>query len=54
VQGNDLVEQAYQLTQGMSRVQATLIRLYSTAPPLILRLAAMVEWAGLPPREEER
>jgi Zn-dependent protease with chaperone function len=54
VHGNDLVEQAYLLTQGMSRVQAKLIRLYSTTPPLILRLAAMVEWAGLPPREEER
>ena len=46
VRADDLLEQAYALTQGVSRLQASLIRLQATTPPLIPRLKAMLEWAG--------
>jgi Zn-dependent protease with chaperone function len=51
VRGDDLIDQAYQLTRGLSRLQAGLIKLQSSTPPLIYRLEAMVEWAGLPRRD---
>jgi hypothetical protein len=49
VRGEDLIEQAFKVSQGLTRFQATLIRWRSPEPPLIRRLEAMVEWAGLPP-----
>jgi hypothetical protein len=51
VRGDDLIDQAYQLTRGLNRLHAWLITLQSATPPLIYRLEAMVEWAGRPPRE---
>jgi Zn-dependent protease with chaperone function len=54
VKVDDLIEQAFKLTQGTSRVQAALIRWQSSTPPFIYRLEAMVEWAGLPSAENER
>jgi Zn-dependent protease with chaperone function len=45
-----LIAQAYELSRGVNRLQAWLIiMLHSSAPPMFLRLRAMVEWAGLPP-----
>jgi Zn-dependent protease with chaperone function len=50
VQEEALIDQAYELSRGLSRLQAWLIiLLHSAAPPMFLRLRAMVEWAGLPP-----
>lgn len=49
VQNDDLIDQAYQLTRGVSRLHSWLITLQSATPPLIYRLKAMVEWAGPPP-----
>ena len=50
VQEEALIDQAYELSRGVSRLQAWLIiLLHSSAPPMFLRLRAMVEWAGLPP-----
>ena len=50
VREEDLVDQAYELSRGVSRMQAWLIiLLHSSTPPMFLRLRAMVEWAGLPP-----
>jgi Zn-dependent protease with chaperone function len=54
VRGDDLIDQAYQLTCGLSRLQAGLITLQSATPPLIYRLEAMVEWAGRPPPERSK
>jgi Zn-dependent protease with chaperone function len=51
VREDGLIDQAYKLTRGMSRLQARLVRLQSRTPPLIRRLEVMVEWAGLPSRE---
>jgi Zn-dependent protease with chaperone function len=48
VKGDDLIDQAYQLSRGLGRLQAWLIILQSSTPPLIHRLQAMVEWAGMP------
>lgn len=48
----DLIEQAFKVSQSLTRVQATLIRWRSTLPPLITRLENMVAWAGLPPTPE--
>jgi Zn-dependent protease with chaperone function len=53
VQADDLIEQAFKLTQGTSMVGATLIHWQSSTPPFIYRLEAMVEWAGLPSAESE-
>jgi Zn-dependent protease with chaperone function len=52
VQVDDLIEQAFKLTQGASLVQATLIRWQSSTPPFIYRLEAMLQWAGLPSSAE--
>jgi hypothetical protein len=52
VRADDLIDQAYRLTRDVSRLQAKLIVLQSTTPRLIYRLEAMVEWAGLPSREQ--
>jgi Zn-dependent protease with chaperone function len=50
VRKEDLIDQAYELSRGVSRFQAWLIiLLHSSRPPMFLRLRAMVEWAGLPP-----
>jgi Zn-dependent protease with chaperone function len=50
VQQEALIDQAYELSRGLSRLQAWLIILFHSAtPPMFLRLRAMVEWAGLPP-----
>jgi Zn-dependent protease with chaperone function len=50
VREEDLIDQAYELSGGVSCLQAWLIiLLHSTTPPMFLRLRAMVEWAGLPP-----
>jgi Zn-dependent protease with chaperone function len=50
VREEDLIDQAYELSRGLSRLQAWLIiLLHSSTPPMFLRLRAMVEWAGLPP-----
>jgi hypothetical protein len=48
-----LLDQAYQCSSGWDRFHATLIHLQCATPLLIPRLQAMVEWAGLPEREEE-
>src|ERR1700730_11945994 len=53
VQADDLIEQAFKLTQGTSMVGATLIHWQTSTPPFIYRLEAMVEWAGLPSAESE-
>jgi hypothetical protein len=52
VQADDLIQQAFKLTQGASLVQATLIRCQSSTPPFIYRLEAMLQWAGLPSSAE--
>jgi Zn-dependent protease with chaperone function len=50
VQEEALIDQAYELSRGVSRLQAWLIiLLHGATPPMFLRLRAMVEWAGLPP-----
>ncbi|MGH7933757.1 MAG: hypothetical protein ACREQN_11415 [Candidatus Binataceae bacterium] len=49
VRVDDLIEQAFKVSQGFTRLQAMLVRWRSPVPPLIPRLEAMVEWAGLPP-----
>jgi Zn-dependent protease with chaperone function len=50
VQEEALIDQAYELSRGLSLLQAWLIILLQSAmPPMFLRLRAMVEWAGLPP-----
>jgi hypothetical protein len=51
VHPDDLLNQAYELTRGLARLHAALIKLTSAMPPLLYRLEAMVEWAGLPHRE---
>jgi hypothetical protein len=51
VRAEDLIEQAFKLNRGLSRIQAPLIRWRSPIPPLIPRLQAMVAWAGLPLKE---
>jgi Zn-dependent protease with chaperone function len=49
VQQEALIDQAYELSSGVSRLQAWLIiLLHNDTPPMFLRLRAMVEWAGLP------
>ena len=48
IQGGDLVAQAMLVRQGTNRLQAAVINLQSTTPPLIQHLEALVEWAGLP------
>jgi hypothetical protein len=53
VRGEDLIEQAFKVGQGLNRLQATLIRWQSPTPPLIPRLEAMVEWAGLPSQPQK-
>jgi Zn-dependent protease with chaperone function len=50
VRGNDLIDQVYELSRGVNRLQAWVIMLlHNGMPPMIFRLRAMVEWAGLPP-----
>jgi Zn-dependent protease with chaperone function len=50
VRGNDLIDQVYELSRGVNRLQTWLIMLlHNGMPPMIFRLRAMVEWAGLPP-----
>src|SRR5438552_13101632 len=48
IQPADLLRQAFTVTQGVNRLQAVLIRIQSTAPPLISRLEALLEWTGAP------
>jgi len=50
VRAEDLFEQADKVSRGFSRLQAMLFRWRTPIPPLIQRLEAMVEWAGLPPK----
>ena len=55
VRQENLIDQAYELSRGVSRLQAWLIvLLHHATPPMFLRLRAMVEWAGLPPPKHER
>jgi Zn-dependent protease with chaperone function len=49
VRGEDLIDQAFKVSQGINRLQAMLIGWQSRIPPLIPRLEAMISWAGLPP-----
>jgi len=49
VRTEDLIEQAFKVSQGITRIQALTIRWRSSVPPLIPRLESMVAWAGLPP-----
>ncbi|MGC1645482.1 MAG: M48 family metallopeptidase [Candidatus Sulfotelmatobacter sp.] len=50
VREDDLIDQAYELSRGVKRLQAwMIILLHSATPPMFLRLRAMLEWAGLPP-----
>lgn len=49
VRADDLIDQACELAHGRRRRQAWLISFQAATPPLIYRLVAMVEWAGLPP-----
>lgn len=44
----DMIEQAFKVSQSITRLQATLIRWRTPVPPLIPRLESMVAWAGLP------
>jgi len=53
LRAEDLIEQAFRLNRGLSRIQAPLIRWRSPIPPLIPRLEAMVAWAGLPLKSNE-
>ena len=53
VQADDLIEQAFKVKQGITRLQAMVIRWRSPIPPLISRLEAMVAWAGLPSNEND-
>jgi Zn-dependent protease with chaperone function len=48
VQGADILQQASTLRQRPNRIGGFMVRLQSTTPPLIPRLEAMVEWAGMP------
>lgn len=48
VRVEDLIKQAFKVSQGITRFQAMFIRWQSPVPPLIPRLEAMVQWAGLP------
>ena len=48
VRTDDMIEQAFKISQSITRLQATLIRWRTPVPPLIPRLESMVEWAGLP------
>jgi Zn-dependent protease with chaperone function len=52
VTAEDLIEQAFNVSQGVTRLQALLIRWRSPIPPLISRLEAMVAWAGLPSMDQ--
>lgn len=52
VRAEDLIEQAFKVSQGLTRLQALLVRWRSTVPPLIPRLENMVAWAGLPPMQK--
>jgi Zn-dependent protease with chaperone function len=52
VRGEDLIDQAFKVSQGINRLQAMLIGWQSRIPPLIPRLEAMISWAGLPPTHE--
>jgi Zn-dependent protease with chaperone function len=54
MRAEDLVEQAFKVSQGITRLQATLIRWQSSVPPLIPRVEAMVAWTGLPSTHERR
>jgi Zn-dependent protease with chaperone function len=54
VREDELVEQARRVNLRRNHLQTFLITLQSSTPPLILRLATMVEWGGLPPRMESR
>jgi Zn-dependent protease with chaperone function len=50
VREDGLIDQAFELSRGVNRLQAFLIiLLHSATLPMIYRLRAMVEWAGLPP-----
>lgn len=49
IRGEDLIEQAFKVSQGINRLHGMLIRWQSRIPPLIPRLEAMIAWAGLPP-----
>ena len=50
VREDDLIDQVYELSRRVNRLQAWLIiLLHSATPPMIFRLQAMVAWAGLPP-----
>ena len=44
-----LIDQAYELSRGLSRLQVWLIVLLRATAPMFVRLRAMVEWAGMPP-----
>ena len=43
----DLINQAYKVSQGLARFQAMLIRWHSPEVPLIPRMEAMLAWAGV-------
>jgi len=45
---DDMIDQAFKVSQSLTRLQATLIRWQTPVPPLIPRLESMVAWAGLP------
>jgi Zn-dependent protease with chaperone function len=45
--GDDLVDQAYQLNQGMSRVQAAILWITNAEPPMIRRVERLIAWGGL-------
>jgi Zn-dependent protease with chaperone function len=53
VRAEDLIEQAFKVSQGLTRLQATFIRWRSAEPPLIPRLEAMVAWVGLPDQDND-
>jgi Zn-dependent protease with chaperone function len=48
LQADDLVDQAYRLNQGMSRVQALTIWITHAEPSLVPRLEKLIAWGGLP------
>jgi Zn-dependent protease with chaperone function len=54
LQGDDLVDQAYQLNQGTSRLQAAIIWITNPDPPMVRRVEKLVAWGGLPKERAAR
>jgi Zn-dependent protease with chaperone function len=53
LQGDDLLDQAYRLNQGMGRVQGSIIWITNAEPLLVGRLEKLVAWGGLPKQRSD-